>query len=97
MADTALTPEEITQRIVDIPLWTVSDDTQHILREFVFSNFEEALSFVNMVGGLAEEANHHPDIFLHDYKKVSVELTTHSLGGLSPKDFVLAAKIDVLV
>jgi 4a-hydroxytetrahydrobiopterin dehydratase len=60
---------------------------------FRFSDFAQALEFVNAVGALAEEQNHHPDLEL-SWGRVVVELTTHDAGGLTQKDFTLAAKID---
>lgn len=72
--------------------WT--EKNNKLEREFEFSNFKEALEFVNKVGELAEEANHHPDILLHDYKKVLVTLTTHSEGSVvTEKDRKLAGEI----
>lgn len=67
-----------------------------ILRKFVFKNFKEVLDFVNKVGRLAEAEDHHPDILIHNYKKVDITLSTHSIGGLSENDFILAAKINQL-
>jgi len=49
---------------------------------------------VNRVAELAEAANHHPDILVHDYKHVRLTLSTHAAGGLTQRDFELAAKID---
>jgi 4a-hydroxytetrahydrobiopterin dehydratase len=66
------------------------------VKEFVFSNFKEALDFVNRIMPLAEEADHHPDILIHSYKKVKVMLTTHSEGKITEKDYALAEKIDKL-
>ncbi|HEY4481337.1 MAG TPA: 4a-hydroxytetrahydrobiopterin dehydratase [Candidatus Brocadiaceae bacterium] len=67
-----------------------------ITREFDFKNFLEAISFVNKVSKIAEEERHHPNIYLHDYKKVKLELYTHKIGGLHKNDFILASKIDNL-
>ena len=67
---------------------------QEISKEYVFGNFKEALDFVNVVGKLAEEVNHHPDIRIYDYKKVKLTLTTHSEGKVTEKDLALANKID---
>lgn len=64
--------------------------------EFAFKNFKEALAFINKVGGIAEAEGHHPDLFLHDYKKVTVLLWTHAIKGLSENDFIMAAKIEQL-
>lgn len=74
--------------------WNISDDK--ITRTFEFDNFQGAIDFVNKVAGLAETDNHHPDIKIHSYKKVDIELSTHETGSVSEKDFALAAKIDGL-
>lgn len=70
-------------------------EEHHLERSFTFPNFAEALAFVNRVGALAEQENHHPDLHL-SWGKVKVVLWTHSVGGLSKNDFILAAKIDTL-
>lgn len=62
-------------------------------RGFKFKNFKEAMVFINRIATLAEEEQHHPDIFV-SYNRVNIELTTHEIGGLSENDFIVAAKID---
>jgi len=64
------------------------------VKEFQFSNFVKAIEFVNKVAELAEKADHHPDILIHSYKKVRVELITHSEGKITEKDYGLAKEID---
>mgnify|MGYP001585609683 CR=1 FL=1 len=59
---------------------------------FAFKDFKAALDFVNRVGDLAEEANHHPDIHIF-YNEVELELWTHTAGGVTEKDWELAASI----
>ncbi|NLZ04444.1 MAG: 4a-hydroxytetrahydrobiopterin dehydratase [Phycisphaerae bacterium] len=76
------------------PDWDVVDE-HHLRREFRFDDFRQALAFVNRVGELAEQENHHPDIYL-GYGRVRIDLWTHKIGGLHENDFVLAAKIDRL-
>lgn len=68
-----------------------------IQRKFIFKDFKEALQFVNKVGRLAEAEDHHPDILIHSYKKVDITLSTHAIGGLSSNDFIMAAKINMLI
>ena len=80
-----------------VPAWNVSSDEKSIERDFPFKNFKKALEFVNKVGEVAESEGHHPDIFLHNWKKVRVTLSTHAIKGLSVNDFILAAKVDDLV
>ncbi len=66
-----------------------------LARSWQFSSFRRALDFVNQVGGLAERAEHFPDITL-SYRSVRIELSTHSEGGLTARDFELAAAISAL-
>jgi len=75
--------------------WKVIGD-EHLEREFEFPDFRQALAFTNRVGLIAEEQNHHPDVYL-TYGQVRLELSTHNAGGLTENDFILAAKINELV
>lgn len=90
----SLSRDEIETMLPETPLWDVSEDRKHISRSYAFKNFKEALVFVNKVGAIALSEKHHPDIHLTDYKNVRIDLSTHAIGGLSPNDFILAAKID---
>jgi len=72
--------------------WDVVDE-HHLEKTYKFSNFRKALDFTNAVGELAEEQNHHPDIFLA-WGKVKVTIWTHKIDGLTESDFVFAAKAD---
>jgi len=67
----------------------------HIEKEYLFKDFAHALAFTIKVGALAEKADHHPDIAL-SWGKVKITLWTHSVGGLSEKDFHLAHKCDLI-
>jgi 4a-hydroxytetrahydrobiopterin dehydratase len=60
-----------------------------------FRDFAEALAWVNEVGALAEARDHHPDIAI-SWNRVTLDLTTHSAGGLTAKDLDLAAAIDTI-
>ena len=90
-----MTPEDIAKRAADTPAWGVIED-HHLEREFSFPDFATALAFVNRVGALAEEMDHHPDIHL-SWGKVVVSVWTHSAGGLTDKDFALARGADGLL
>ena len=72
--------------------WQVMNE-HHLEKEYTFKNFREALDFTNRVGEIAEKEGHHPDIFL-SWGKVGLKIWTHSVGGLSENDFILAAKAD---
>jgi 4a-hydroxytetrahydrobiopterin dehydratase len=63
-----------------------------ICRQFSFADFKTAMAFVNRVAVLAEEANHHPDILV-EYDTVTLTLSSHDVGGLTERDFRLAARI----
>ena len=74
--------------------WQVIDG-HHLEKEYRFADFRQALEFTNRIGELAEEVNHHPNIFL-TWGRVRVELWTHKIDGLNEADFVWAAKADRL-
>jgi 4a-hydroxytetrahydrobiopterin dehydratase len=91
---TLLTDAEIEQRLAGGE-WR-RRESESIVRELVFADFAGAIAFVNAVAEAAEAANHHPDILVHGWNKVRLELSTHSEGGLTEADFELAARIDQL-
>jgi 4a-hydroxytetrahydrobiopterin dehydratase len=75
--------------------WRQQDES--MFRDLEFEDFRAAMAFVNRVAEAAEEADHHPDIAVHDWNKVRLTLTTHSEGGLTEDDRAMAEKIDGLV
>jgi 4a-hydroxytetrahydrobiopterin dehydratase len=89
------TSEEINNRIKELSGWAFQGN--QIGKEFQFKDFLEALNFVNKVGAIAEEMNHHPDIFFHSWNKVNITVSTHDKGGVTEKDFQLAKKINELL
>lgn len=78
-----------------VPEWLVLDNLK-LQREFKFKNFVEAVAFVNKIAQIAEAEGHHPDIYVHNWNKVTITLWTHAIKGLYLNDFILAAKIDAL-
>lgn len=84
---------EVKNMIDQVEGWYVKMDKE-ISKEFAFTDFKEALSFVNKVGEIAEKEGHHPNILLYDWNKVRISLSTHSVGGLSEKDFDVAQQVD---
>lgn len=77
------------------PKWEVIEE-KSLKRRFKFGNFKQAMEFVSKVANLAEEEGHHPDITIN-YNRVTLELTTHSIGGLSENDFIIASKVEQLI
>ncbi|HEY0514719.1 MAG TPA: 4a-hydroxytetrahydrobiopterin dehydratase [Thermoanaerobaculia bacterium] len=91
----ALKGDELRKRFAQLPYgWTMPNE-HHLEKEYRFKDFRDALGFVNRLGEVAEEQGHHPDIFLA-WGRVKVTLWTHSVGGLSENDFILAARADQL-
>jgi 4a-hydroxytetrahydrobiopterin dehydratase len=76
--------------------WELSPDRQRIHRRWAAKDFQAGMDFLNRVAKLAEEEDHHPDVHLVGYRNVTLELSTHAIGGLSQNDFILAAKINEL-
>ena len=93
MATETLNEDEIATRLKRLA-WEREGD--EIVREWRFEDFGEAVQFINRVAEEAEEANHHPDIWLHGWNKVKLSLTNHAAGGLTGTDFDMAARFDSL-
>lgn len=87
-----LSDEEIAEGLQGLGQWRVENAKLH--RDLVFGDFVAAFGFMTKVAILAEKDNHHPEWF-NVYNKVSIDLTTHDAGGITAKDFALAAAIDV--
>lgn len=88
-----LTDSEIEQKL-DGSDWQLEGEA--IVREWKLANFGEAIAFVNRVADCAERFNHHPDIHVHGWNSVRLELSTHSEGGITQADLDMAARIDAL-
>ncbi len=88
-----LSDAEVQKRLAAVPGWTLENG--EITQTFSLPSFPTALLFVNSVALLAEKANHHPDILIN-YRNVKLSLVTHDSGGLTEKDFALAAQINAL-
>ncbi len=84
---------EAEKLLLELADWALIDEAHLLAKSFHFKNFVQSMDFVNKVAGIAEEEHHHPDITI-SYNDVGIELSTHSIHGLSENDFILAAKID---
>ena len=79
--------------------WDVKENKKKIYfleKKFTFKNFLESEKFINKVGKISENENHHPDI-LFGWGYAKIMITTHAIEGLSENDFILAAKIDQII
>lgn len=90
MADT-LDDAAVADRLRDLPAWSRHGD--EIRREVKAPSFAEGIAVVDEVARAAEDADHHPDIDIR-WRTLTFALSTHSAGGLTGKDFDLAAVID---
>ena len=86
-----MSDSEIEQRLAQGP-WRREGNA--IVRDVELDGFVAAMALANRVAEAANQANHHPDILIHDYKHVRLTLSTHSEGGITDNDFALAQAID---
>jgi 4a-hydroxytetrahydrobiopterin dehydratase len=92
---TPMTEAEAHALLGELNGWSLTDSAAWLEKHYTFPNFVEALAWVNRVGALAEEQQHHPDMLL-GWGYVTVRLQTHAMKGLHQSDFILAAKMDAL-
>lgn len=85
--------QELQYAMEAIPDWSVVNAA--IERTYKFADFKQALGFIVQVGLLAEQADHHPEIF-NVYNKVTIRLNTHSANAITSKDVDLAMKMEAL-
>lgn len=91
-----LSHEDSQKFLKEVSQWTLVEDKE-IQKTYDFKDFGEAINFMNAVGRVAEKENHHPDMSLHNFKKVDIRISTHAIDGLSENDFILASKIDDII
>ncbi len=88
-----LSPDAAQSRLAQLPGCQI--ESGELVRTFQFKDFVAALQFVNQVGEFAEKPGHHPDIDIR-YNRVRLALVSHDAGGLTEKDFDLAAQVQNL-
>jgi 4a-hydroxytetrahydrobiopterin dehydratase len=97
MAPKALNQKKVEDYLQDYPEWQLDPSGKKLITAIEFENFAQAISFINSIGEIAEELDHHPDIYLYNYKYVQILTYTHSVGGFTEKDFDLMEDIDELL
>ena len=83
--------QALAAKLALLPGWEIKDG--QLAKTFIAADFQAAIAFVVRIAFFAEAADHHPDIAIA-YNKVGIALSTHSEGGITEKDFELAAKIE---
>ena len=86
-----LTDDEITEALKTLPNWQKS--TNSLVRTAELADFPTAIQVVNRIAEIAESVDHHPDIDIR-WRKLTFQLSTHSVGGITQKDLSLAQQID---
>lgn len=90
-----LNEDQIRDALARLADWRREDNW--LTRDLKFENFKGAMEFVNRVADEAEAMDHHPDILIHGWNNVRLSVMTHSVDGLTEKDFKLAEGINRLV
>ena len=89
----ALDPTELAAHLAALPGWALAADGRAISREWRFKTFRRAAQLANLAAWQAEAANHHPDIAF-GWGFARVTFTTHSAGGVTMNDLIMAARLD---
>ena len=93
MSKGKLSKQEIAAGLCKLDGWSVVKGNQH--HTFKFKDFKQAFGFMKRVAQAANRMDHHPD-WSNAYNKVTIDLSTHSAGGLTKNDFELAGKIQTI-
>lgn len=78
----------------EVPAWELTPQGTSILRTVICRDFMQAVQLIEQMAPIAEAEAHHPDFHLTGYRRLTIELSTHAIKGLSENDFILAAKLD---
>lgn len=89
-----LNEEQIAARLAEAPGWSIVDGK--VSRTFEFASYASGVVFASAVAHLADSLDHHPDLLI-GYRKVTVSVNTHDVGGISALDFELARRVSGLV
>jgi 4a-hydroxytetrahydrobiopterin dehydratase len=89
-----LTDAQIQPLLKGVPGWAL--EGKGISKTFRFADYHETMAFVNATAWISHREDHHPDLLV-GYNQCKVTYVTHAIGGLSPNDFICAAKIDALL
>jgi 4a-hydroxytetrahydrobiopterin dehydratase len=85
--------QQIEQGLERLSGWSLAPDKEAIIKTFTFKDFNQAFGFMTRSALVAEKMDHHPEWF-NVYNRVEVTLNTHDAGGLTERDFTLAARMD---
>ena len=92
----ALDQAKLAELLAQLPGWQVTADGKAIVKDFTFRDFHHTLGFINAVGFMANQEDHHPDLEA-GYGHCQILWSTHDVGGLSLNDFICAARVEALL
>jgi 4a-hydroxytetrahydrobiopterin dehydratase len=92
----ALDATQIAAMLAQLPGWHLANEGKAIVKDFKFADFHHTLGFINAVGFMANQEDHHPDLEA-GYGHCQVLWSTHDVGGLSLNDFICAARVEALL
>ncbi|MHB1058077.1 MAG: 4a-hydroxytetrahydrobiopterin dehydratase [Rhodanobacter sp.] len=92
----ALSAAQVAELLQPLPGWQLRGDNEAIVKDFRFADFHHTLGFINAVGFMANQEDHHPDLEA-GYGHCQVLWSTHDVGGLSLNDFICAARVEALL
>lgn len=90
-----LTDDLISNELAGLNGWARDGET--IKKDYQFNNFSEVVKVVNRIAEIAEDQNHHPNILMHDWNRLSIISSTHDANGITGRDFKLANAIEKIV
>lgn len=88
-----LSDEAVAEGVAALPGWSIQDGM--VAKEFNFESYSAGLVFAVACGHMAEQLNHHPDLFI-GYRRVRVAFVTHDAGGLTSYDLEAARRVQAL-
>lgn len=91
----ALDKARVNELLALLPEWKTAADGKSITKIFKFKNFYETLGFVNAIGWMANQQDHHPDLEV-GYNRCVIHWSTHDVDGLSMNDFICAARVEAI-
>ncbi|KAF3334814.1 pterin-4-alpha-carbinolamine dehydratase [Carex littledalei] len=94
----AMSRESAMELLPQVKNWELvtDNDVMKLQRSWKVKSFTKGLEFFQLIANVAEAEGHHPDLHLVGWNNVKIEIWTHSVGGLTENDFILASKIDSL-
>ena len=90
-----LSEAEVQRYLPLVPGWRIEDGV--LRRGLLFPDFRQLIAFVDELAELAEAEQHHPDFLVYGYRRMRLDLATHSIGGMSLNEFIMGAKVNRLL